>query len=116
MQIQREQRHLSDRYAFDNVLLPADGWAQFDTAQDAPYFGKWVNPFERKLISFTEGDVCIQTAESDDEFRATLAIDLVWQMDNFRRFRPSIDCALTIGKEKDIHAKLTEFGFGDWLA
>ena len=48
---------MTDRYSFDfKLCTPKNGWAQVDTSQDASYFGTWANPFERKTVSYCEGD------------------------------------------------------------
>lgn len=60
-----------DRYAFDfRICTPAKGWAQFDTDQDAHYFGNWINPTTLELMSYAEGDVTKLKAESPEEFKA----------------------------------------------
>ncbi len=45
----------TDRYVVDTAKDRA-GWKQFDTDQDAPYFGYWVNPWTLQTLSYTEGD------------------------------------------------------------
>lgn len=59
----------SDRYVFDfELCTPNDGWAQVDTGQDASYYGTWTNPFDLRIISYVEGDVYENKAESVQEF------------------------------------------------
>jgi hypothetical protein len=43
------------RYGYDQRLLQ-NGWQQYDTDQDAPYFGCWVHVEQRKTMAFVEGD------------------------------------------------------------
>lgn len=63
-----------DRYRFDFGLCTyAKGWAQLDTGQDASYYGTWINPVERKIVNYCEGDVTIQTAETDEELVSLVA-------------------------------------------
>jgi len=51
-------RRDADRYLFDLDLCKAeDGWEQFDTDQDAGYFGVWVNPRLLEIVTYAEGDV-----------------------------------------------------------
>lgn len=45
-----------DRYYFDAKLTKADGWTQYDTDQDAWYFGIWVNVTRREIVTYAEGD------------------------------------------------------------
>ncbi|KKL07566.1 hypothetical protein LCGC14_2584760, partial [marine sediment metagenome] len=47
-----------DRYIFDfKICSPRDGWQQYDTSQDAWYFGVWIHPEGRVTITFAEGDL-----------------------------------------------------------
>jgi len=63
-----------ERYHYDlDECKAAKGWKQYDTIQDAPYFGVWVHPERREIVTFAEGDetrVICPTAES---YRAELA-------------------------------------------
>ena len=46
-----------ERYTIDFAPdFTAEGWMQFDTDQDAAYFGVWVNPTKRLTLTYTEGD------------------------------------------------------------
>lgn len=47
------------RYQFDFSLLKL-GWQQWDTDQDASYFGIWVHPTDLKVLTFAEGDITLQ--------------------------------------------------------
>lgn len=61
----------SDRYHYDfEQCTAAKGWAQFDTDQDAWYFGHWINPESLELLEYAEGDVTHFQAESESEFIA----------------------------------------------
>lgn len=72
-----------DRYAFDfGACTYAKGWAQLDSRQDAAYYGNWVNPAERKLVTYAEGDVTILTAASDEEFAAALRKSCEWHREH----------------------------------
>ena len=47
----------TDRYIIDFADdFKSEGWMQFDTDQDAHYFGYWVNPSQRKTLCYAEGD------------------------------------------------------------
>ena len=81
----------SSRYKFDFVLCAANkGWAQIDTGSDASYYGIWANPFELKILSYVEGDIIINSAESNDEFVEKIHSIAEWHRahDEFR----GIDC------------------------
>lgn len=63
-----------DRYRFDfDLCNSAKGWQQWDTAQDASYFGVWVHVEMRKVCSFAEGDVTVVTCPDDEHFNAEIA-------------------------------------------
>lgn len=62
-----------ERYTFDlGECSTKNGWAQFDTSQDASYFGIWVNPFNLSVFTLCEGDMTLEEAESEEEFSAHL--------------------------------------------
>ena len=57
----------SERYVIDfDPLFGVEGWQQFDTNQDAHYFGCWVNPRTRMVLTYAEGDWSLEVAPSDD--------------------------------------------------
>ena len=70
----REQRthEQGDRYVFDWLLKPKDGWAQIDTGSDASYFGQWANPVTKEFISYCEGDIYKADQMTDEEFSDTI--------------------------------------------
>jgi hypothetical protein len=54
-----------DRYLIDFADgFTAEGWMQFDTDQDASYFGTWVNPTRLCTLTYCEGDWSL--VECDD--------------------------------------------------
>lgn len=62
-----------DRYKFDfKLCTSAKGWAQLDTRQDASYYGNWINPLSRELVSYAEGDLTHTLCEDDADFVATV--------------------------------------------
>jgi len=64
----------ADRYLFDFRLCPvSQGWIQYDTNQDAWYFGVWVNVERRKVVTYAEGDIYLVECSSLDTFRKELA-------------------------------------------
>ena len=58
-----------ERYHYD--LLRGD-WQQWDTDQDAPYFGVWVNPEALQIICFAEGDEYRTTCPTREAFIAAI--------------------------------------------
>ena len=75
MKITRCFSSTADRYAFDfDRCSLANGYAQIDTSQDAPYFGTWASPAALTIVSYVEGDIytteCKDAAEFAREIRA----------------------------------------------
>jgi len=61
------------RYYYDfGECSSANGWQQYDTAQDAWYFGVWVHVEERKVLTWAEGDETLVECPSLESFRAQL--------------------------------------------
>jgi len=62
------------RCDFDlEICRPAKGWKQYDTSQDAWYFGVWVHVEKRLTVTYAEGDVTVVVCPTLDTFRAELA-------------------------------------------
>lgn len=66
------RRHRStERYLFDfDDDFRAAGWKQFDTDQDAWYFGVWVNPKTFRTLSYAEGDVTLVVCQDAEHYNA----------------------------------------------
>ncbi len=55
--IVRRMSPYDSRYAYDTkVCKHADGWKQYDTNQDASYFGVWVHVEKLQVVTYAEGD------------------------------------------------------------
>lgn len=67
------------RYPFDEHLK---GWEQFDTDQDAPYYGIWTSVDRMAVVHYTEGDVTLVVAPDADSFKAEVRSLWDW---NFQR-------------------------------
>jgi len=59
-----DERYLID-FADNRVK---EGWKQFDTRQDAPYFGVWVNPKKLQTLTYAEGDWSLVTCDSKESY------------------------------------------------
>jgi hypothetical protein len=59
-----------ERYHYDEKL--GAGWYQYDTDQDAPYFGCWVNAELRQIVTWCEGDESRTTCPTVESFQAEL--------------------------------------------
>jgi hypothetical protein len=62
------------RYTYDTTRCRyADGWRQYDTTQDAWYFGVWYHPERRVVVTYAEGDETVVVCRTDAAWRAELA-------------------------------------------
>ena len=62
-----------ERYKFDfDLCTIANGWVQYDTSQDASYFGAWVNVDRQQTLTYTEGDITLVTCPTKESFKAEL--------------------------------------------
>jgi hypothetical protein len=64
---------MGDRYVFDAALSRAEGWYQYDTDQDAWYFGIWYNPDRRLILTYAEGDVVLVACATLHAWNAEIA-------------------------------------------
>ena len=62
----------TDRYFYDFEGLKHPEWRQFDTWQDAWYFGVWVNVRQRMTFTYAEGDRSLVVCPTLESFRAEL--------------------------------------------
>ena len=63
--------HLSDyqRYSFDFQHCTCQhGWRQFDTHQDAWYFGIWIHDTRRHIVTYAEGDLTVMECLDHESF------------------------------------------------
>lgn len=62
-----------DRLHFDfNECKSEDGWKQYQTEQDASYFGMWIHIEKRMTVTYVEGDLIVVTCPSIETFRAEI--------------------------------------------
>ena len=59
------------RYPYDQKLC-ASGWKQYDTDQDAPYFGCWVHIEKRMTMCYCEGDRILVICPTMETLKAEL--------------------------------------------
>jgi len=65
-------RH-GDRYLYDfKVCTKEKGWRQYDTSQDAWYFGMWVHMEEMLTFTYCEGDLTLVVCPTKESFKAEL--------------------------------------------
>lgn len=60
-----------DRYHYDTTLLKL-GYRQYDTDQDAWYFGIWVHLEWRVIVTWVEGEEVVKVAGDQESFIAQL--------------------------------------------
>jgi len=64
---------IESRYVFDGeACASSNGWQQYDTRQDAWYFGVWVHVERRLTVTFAEGDLTVVHCEDDAHLAAEL--------------------------------------------
>ena len=61
---------MADRYKFDFGMCRT--WKQYDTDQDAPYFGVWVNEKTMQIFTYAEGDTSLVTCKDLDSYHPEL--------------------------------------------
>ena len=62
--------HEVDRYIVDFATdFQSEGWQQFDTDQDAAYFGVWINPRTFQVLTYAEGDWTLIDCHDRDRYR-----------------------------------------------
>ena len=65
--------HPSERYYVDFADdFNSQGWVQFDTNQDAHYFGVWCNSRERVILTYCEGDWSLEELADDAAYNAAI--------------------------------------------
>lgn len=69
---QRRRAHIDEeRYCIDFGLL-SDGWEQFDTEQDAPYFGVWTHGGLLEVLTCCEGDWTLSRYATREDYDKAL--------------------------------------------
>lgn len=65
--------HCCERYFYDfQLCTPEEGWEQYDTSQDAWYFGVWVQTNVRWILTYAEGDLSLVQCATQESFQAEL--------------------------------------------
>ena len=62
----------SDRYYYDEKLCFNGDYEQFDTDQDAWYFGVWVNKKTMTIVIYAEGDETTIQCENAEEYNSEI--------------------------------------------
>lgn len=101
----------ADRYVYDcGMCSTTNGFAQFDTRQDASYFGTWVSPTKRAIVNYCEGDVTLTKCETDEEFTAEVRRFVAWNEEN--GWGPA---RIDPGFSEELKLQFTKLGLKDLL-
>ena len=72
-QIERSFIMNGERYRWDfDEKFRAAGWEQYDTDQDAWYFGVWINKKLLQTLTYAEGDLTLVKCPDIDHFNAEI--------------------------------------------
>lgn len=71
LNIERSFHMNRDRYYYD--FGQCKTWKQYDTDEDAWYFGVWVNPDTFQILTFAEGDETLTTCSDEASYHAELS-------------------------------------------
>jgi hypothetical protein len=91
-------RHRSaDRYIFDfDDDFRRAGWLQFDTDQDASYFGVWVNQRLFRALSYCEGDIHLVVCSDVEHYNAEIKALCAFHGEGFEMIACDIDAAQSL--------------------
>lgn len=96
------------RYYYDfGTCSSKHGYAQVDTREDASYYGTWANPFKWTVVTYTEGDLTICQAESQEEF--------VQEIRKIQEFHGPGFIGIDSGFRKDLAEEFRKIGLGELL-
>ncbi len=89
-----------DRYRFDfRDCTKENGWLQYDTSQDAWYFGVWVHPEKMEIVTYAEGDITRVKCDTKKSFKAEIK-----SMNEFYGEAPASMIAISMdGKVTEYH-------------
>ncbi len=78
-----------------------------DTSQDASYYGIWTNPVKLQTITYCEGDITIQTADTVAEYVEAIRLLAGWDGHRFKGIDPMMN--------PEMIARFTDIGLADLL-
>ena len=74
----------AERYLIDFATnFRAEGWQQYDTDQDAHYFGVWFNHKSLRVLSYAEGDWTLVSCLDAEHFNAEIEALNEFHLDGF---------------------------------
>ena len=73
-QIVNRSSAFGNRYKYDfDICTSVEGWEQYDTNQDASYFGIWCNKAKLTIVSYLEGDEMIVVCPDEEHYNAKIS-------------------------------------------
>jgi hypothetical protein len=99
----------ADRYLFDgDADFRTVGWLQFDTRQDASYYGVWVNPKLLRTLSYCEGDVYLVICPDAEHYNAEIRAACEFHGEGFELIACNMQAAtaLILGGQPKGHAEV----------
>lgn len=84
-----------DRYRYD-MKLNREGWVQYDTDQDAHYFGCWVNPVKLMTFCYCEGDTILVKCADKEHYNAEIQSMNDYYGDGFVAKTIDLDGTMTV--------------------
>lgn len=101
----------ADRYVYDFGLCSTkNGFAQFDTGQDASYYGTWANPHKLAIVCYCEGDVTATMCDNVAEFVSEMNKLKEWNEESGNGFK-----GIDPGFNEELKAAFVEMGLGGLL-
>ena len=89
-----------ERYRWDfDDRFQADGWEQYDTSQDAWYFGVWVNKELLQIQTYAEGDHTLVKCPDVEHFNAEISDMNEFYEEGFVAKTIDADGTLTVYKQ-----------------
>jgi hypothetical protein len=103
------------RYEIDNGVCNTDnGFCQVDTDQDASYFGIWTSPERRVVCSFMEGDITVNKATTDAEYREVL-VNCLTAYKHRNEARPHAMIDLGISRRDEFRDAFVTLGMASYI-
>ncbi len=99
----------TERYLFDfDDDFRAAGWLQFDTDQDAWYYGVWVNPETLRTLTYAEGDVYLAICPDVEHYNAKITSMCKFHGEGFEFIACDMEAArsLLLGGPPEGHAEV----------
>ena len=102
------RRRSAERYLFDfDDDFRSDGWLQFDTDQDAWYYGVWVNPKTLRTLTYAEGDVYLAICPDVEHYNAEIKSKCDFHGEGFEFIACDMEAAASLLLGSDVKGEAT---------